>query len=684
MAKKNNVVDFNKGVQAGQQDRESAFQYQPTPDDIPGILNQAQTLQNDLKMDPMGMTPPPQGAMAPQMPMKPKIDKDACRKGMEILRKYKRGKQHYEDKITRNEKWWKMRHWDLMQNELNENDPKPASGWLFNVIISKHADYMDSFPQPDILPREQGDQEEADRLSSIIPVVLKQNDFKQVYSDEVWYKLKHGTGVYGIFWDGNKLNGLGDITIESMDILSLFWEPGVTDIQESANFFSVELVDNTKLEQQYPQCQDQLSKSQDNIMKKYMYDESIDTTNKSAVIDWYYKKHIGGKQTVQYIKFVDDIVLYATEDDPQLAERGLYDHGMYPFVFDQLFPEAGMPVGFGFVDVCKNAQASIDIYNNAFEKNIQFVASPRYLVRNDGGINEEEFANPNNLIVHTDGNLGEDSMAPINTPTFVNSNYIAMLENKIQEMKETAGNRDATTGGTTSGVTAASAIAAMQESAGKTSRDQISQTYEHYKEVVNMVIELIRQFYDMPRQFRITGAQGEQMFTQYTNAGLQPQYQGNEFGVDMGYRLPVFDIDVRAEKESAYTQLSQNELAIQFYNQGFFNPQQTDQALACIEMMEFQGKTSVVERIQQNGTLYDQLMQMQQQMLQMAQMIDMLGAQTGHDYQMAPQMSDMINERMDAEMMGKPGIASLPTGDTGSGSITDKAKAKAQAATAPR
>lgn len=648
------------------------------------------------------------------LPEKLPIDEEYVRKGMEILQKYKRGKAKLEDKVVRNEKWWKMRHWDMLSNENNMDDPKPASGWLFNTIISKHADYMDSYPTSDILPREEGDVEEADRLSSVIPVVMEQNDYKNVYSDEVWNKLKHGTGVYGVFWDTSKLNGLGDVQIKSIDLLTIFWEPGITDIQQSENIFTVELVSNTSLEATYPQCRDRLSKAQSNIIKKYWFDDNVDTTGKSAVVDWYYKKNVDGKQTLQFIKFVDDIVLYATENEMQqptemrtqpvldengeqvydfgvavteqvevpvgksMAQRGLYDHGLYPFVFDPLFPEAGMPVGFGFVDVCKNAQTTIDVFNNAFEKNVQFVCSPRYIVRNDGGINEEEFSNPHNLIVHTDGNLGEDSMAPINTPTFINSNYISILDQKINEMKETAGNRDATTGGTQAGVTAASAIAAMQESAGKTSRDQIAKTYEAHKKVVNLVIELIRQFYDMPRQFRIVGDKGQQEFTDYSNAGLQPQYQGEMFGVDMGYRLPVFDIEVKAEKENAYSQISQNELALQFYNQGFFNPQYADQALACIDMMDFKGKSMVVDKIQQNGGLYQQLLQMQQQMLQMSEMIDQLsGGQTN----MAEGMAATINESLGAGNAPRGGAA---VNLDGSGSVVDKARERAASTTAPR
>lgn len=665
----------------------------------------------------------PEGAQ--QMPQetvqKPVIGKDEVRKAMEILRKYKRGKSNLEDRIVKNEKWWKMRHWDMMQTEESFDDPKPASAWLFNMIISKHADYMDSFPTSDILPREQNDMEEAKRLSSVIPVVMAQNDYRQVYSDEIWYKLKNGTGVFGIFWDGSKLNGLGDITIKCMDLLGLFWEPGVTDIQKSQNFFSVELVDNDTLKANYPQVRDLIKDTSDTLMKKYWYDDKIDTSGKSAVIDWYYKKNVNGKQTVQYVKFVDDIVLYATENEnkrpteivrqpiigadgqemydeygiamtqdveveagPSMAEKGLYDHGLYPFVFDVLFPEAGMPVGFGFVDVCKNAQASIDIFNNAFEKNVQFVCSPRYVVRNDGGINEEEFVNPNALLIHTDGNLGEDSIAPLVSPTFINSNYIEILNSKISEMKETSGNRDVSNGGVTSGVTTASGIAAMMESSGKTSRDQIMTSYEAHKEIVNMIIELIRQFYDMPRQFRITGEQGQMQFTQYTNAGLKPQYQGNDFGMDMGYRLPVFDIDVRAEAESAYSQLSQNELALQFYNNGFFNPQYTDQVVACLDMMEFTGKQQVLDRVQMNGGMYQQLQQMQQQMLQMAQMIDQMGYETGREFNLSDTVANNILGQQGEMSTPESGSVNLGTRSGEDSSITGKARANAAAATRPR
>ena len=221
----------------------------------------------------------------------------------------------------------------------SQNDQvEPASAWLLNSIANKHADAMDNFPAANILPREEGDKGEAKMLSSIIPVVLEQCGFEGTYSDEQDDKIKSGTGVYGVFWDPAKHNGLGDIDIVNTDLINLFWESGITDIQRSKNLFYVTLQDNDILEQDFPQLKGKLG-SAPKELTNYIYDDTVDTSHKSAVIDWYYKKRgQGGKTILHYCKFVagHDDPLFATENDPEYAERGWYDHGLYPFVFDAL------------------------------------------------------------------------------------------------------------------------------------------------------------------------------------------------------------------------------------------------------------------------------------------------------------------------------------------------------------
>ena len=564
----------------------------------------------------------PSGAVANQhMPMgavKLPIGKTQVQEAYQTLLKYKKGKANLEQKIIDNEQWYKIRHWECMRD--TKKDVQPASAWLFNCIANKHADAMDNFPSPNILPREEGDKGEAEMLSSIIPVVLDQNEFEQTYSD-VWnYKLKAGTGVYGVFWDNSKLNGLGDISIKKIDLINLFWESGITDIQKSRNVFHVELADNDMLVGAYPQLAGKLGESTLDI-SKYVYDDSVDTSNKSAVIDWYYKKNQGGRTVLHYCKFVNDEVLFATENNPQFAERGWYDHGEFPFIFDVLFPVEGSPAGFGYIDIGKDAQTYIDRGNQAIMMNMLANAKPRHFIRTDGSVNEEEYADMTKDFIHVDGTLGQDSILPVQGKP-LNDIYVTVLNNKIDELKETTGNRDISTGGTTSGVTAASAIAAMQEAGSKLSRDNSKSAYRAYRKMIVMVIELIRQFYDMPRCFRIMGNNGAARFVEYSNANIQAQPIVNEFGVEMGGRIPLFDIEVTAQKQSPYSKMSQNELALQFYQVGFFNPQMSDQALACLDMMDFDRKQFIMQKVAQNGTMYQQMLMMQQQMLTLAQIVD--------------------------------------------------------------
>ena len=539
------------------------------------------------------------------------------------LLKYKAAKANLEKRIVDNQQWYKLRQWECLRKNKKEQI-EPVSGWLFNAIANKHADAMDNFPSVSILPREKGDEQEARMLSAIVPAVLDECDFE--YSEVMDDKLIAGTGVYGVFWDASKLNGLGDIEISPVDVIDLFWESGITDIQQSRQLFHLSLRDNDLLQQEYPQLSGKLSGAAMDVAR-YVYDEAVDTSEKSVVVDWYYKKRQSGRTVLHYCKFIagHDQPLFASENEREplydefggvlkapMCETGWYEHGLYPFVFDPLFRTKGTPCGFGYVDVGKNTQEYIDRGDQAIMQNMLFNCKPRHFIRNDGSVNEEEYADLSRDFVHVDGALGQDSILPVRSGS-LDGIYVTVINNKIDELKETTGNRDVSSGGATGGVTAASAIAAMQEAGSKLSRDGSKAAYRAYKRVVLMVIELIRQFYDNPRCFRISGEKTGYEYVRYSNAGLIPQKQtalapfaGLE--LDLGCRKPLFDVVVAAVKASPYSRLSQNELAMQFYAAGFFNPASADAALACLDMMDFDRKDFVVSKISENARLHENLM----------------------------------------------------------------------------
>ena len=526
------------------------------------------------------------------------ITEETLQEFTRILQRYKAGRSRTEARILASENWWKLRN----EQEEDKRGTLPGdggfrsvSGWLHNVIVSKHADAMEAYPEPVILPRESQDRKEARTLGAIIPCILEQNRFEDTYSDAMWQKLKTGTACYKVIWDPTRLEGLGDIAVERVNLLNLYWEPGISDIQKSRYLFHTQLQDRDTLLAAYPQLKDSL-KSGAFVQTKFSYDDPVTGEDQVTVIEVYYRVDMGGRKVLHYCKYAADQLLYATCHDPALGDRGLYDHGQYPFVLDTLFPVEGSPCGYGYVDLCRNPQTEIDMLKTSFVRNAMVGATPRYFSRGDGAVNEEEFLDLSKPIVHVN-NTGDDALRQIGVSR-LDGVYISVLDRTIDELRQTSGNTETSTGNVSSGVTAASAIAALQEASGKGSRDSNRTSYRAYSRIVELCIELIRQFYTTPRSFRILGSLGQDQFIGYTNSHLVAQSTGGEYGESL--RLPVFDIKVGAQKKNAYTRVSQNELALQLFQMGFFNPQLAEQAMMCLEVMDFDGKQEVTELVAGN------------------------------------------------------------------------------------
>ena len=570
-----------------------------------------------------------------------------------VLQKYKAGKQSLERRVIAAENWWKLRNRfeeDKRPGASSAGDFRAVSGWLHNVIVSKHADAMEAYPEPVILPREPDDRAEAELLSAVVPCILEQNAFERTWSDAMWQKLKTGTAAYRVGWDPDKLGGLGDISIERVDLLNLFWEPGIADIQRSKFVFCTHLEDNDELEEEFPQLRGRL-RGNPFTATRFLYDDAVSLDGKSTVVEAYYRRKRAGRTVLHYVKYVGDTVLYSTEEDTPQASPfrgkcpvrtlgdggaklgqvpsfdpaalsvslsldsspeggakndppGLYAHGRYPFVLDPLFPVEGSPCGYGFVDLCHNNQTAIDLMRSAIIKNTVVGATPRYFQRIDGSVNEEEFADLGRALVHVSGNLGEDSLRQIGFSP-LSGVYMDVLNSSIQELRETSGNTETSTGNISSGVTAASAIAALQEASGKGSRDSTRSSYIAYARIVELCIELIRQFYGLPRSFRIAGRAGAEEYIRFSNAGLCPRPQ------PFGAALPVFDVKVSAQKRNAYSRLSQNELAMELYRMGIFDEGKEQEALSCLRMMEFDGRDELIGRITASMGLREKLDELQ-------------------------------------------------------------------------
>ena len=537
---------------------------------------------------------------------RPPVGPEEARRAQEILKKYKAGKAALERRVVEDEKWYRLQHRQLLDRGRGDTRPAPTSAWLFHTITNKHADAMDNYPTPLVLPRERSDEPDARTLAAVLPVVLEQADFEQVYSDNWWEKLKHGTAVYSPVWDNSLQNGLGDIAIRGVDLLNLFWEPGVRDIQDSAHVFRCELLPNEALRERYPQLRGRLAGDSVSLTR-YDYDDTVDTSDSSVLVEWYYKRRSGGRTLLHYAQLVGEEVLYASENDPACRDRGWYDHGEYPFVFDTLYPMKGSPAGFGLVAVCKDPQTYIDRLSGNILDNTGLATNPRYFVQDNNALHPEDLLDASKRLIPVAGSLDQLHLRKLDVDP-VDGNSIAVLQMKIDEMKETSGNRDVSSGSASGGVTAASAIAALQEAGNKGSRDMISGAYRAYRRLGGMVLELMRQFYTEERYFRVTAPDGGAQYLAFSAGRLGARVAGVDRTTgEPLFRRPVFDIRISAQKRSALSQEVENQRAAQLYQMGFFDPDRAQEALIALDMMEFEGKDRVVEKVRQGKTLLSML-----------------------------------------------------------------------------
>lgn len=561
----------------------------------------------------------------------------------QTFRKYQNSKKTYDERFKLAFEEYNLLYTEATAPQLKQDDeggvrqvliPKRKGAQALNVIMNKHADAMDNYPEIVCLPRAQDDEQAAKALNSVIPCIHKRNGFLRTYSDEQLDKFVGGCGCYAVLWDKTAENGLGDISISRVDILNLFWEPHIDNLQDSANIFFARYYDEDGIKKIYPELES-VSTASLSLTEHTTYDNSNKSNEKIIMLDWYYKKN----RELHLCKFVGEHILYSSENEG----KPIYNHGKYPFVLEPMFRLRGTPVGFGFMDVVRAPQNQLDELKHDMLVNVKVNSQPRSYVSESIGLNKDDMTDLEKTIVEVNCNP-RDQIMPIETKELAAGAW-SLYDRLLNEIKETSATNDASNGASAAGVTSGSAIAALQEAGGKVSRDSNKLAQEAMTEVAQLEIELMRQFYNLPRIFRITGKDNQTTYEEFDNTSLmkQPITYTDTDGQTVNYtdedgnileRLPIFDIDVKAQKASPFATAAQNEMMMKLFQMGAFNPQAADATLVMLDGMTFEGREKLIEKIKQNQTLSQAV----QELSNKVQMLEAMNAsRTAADVQNAVQ-----------------------------------------------
>ena len=515
-----------------------------------------------------------------------KLSREFIAKAAEAYSRYKGEMSDFREKVRENDKWYKCNYGRLIKPGTNE--PGPATAFIANAIFNRYADFIDNYPVPNIIERNPECSETAKKLRDIVPVLLDMTSFREKYKQNCYNKMKNGAGIYGVFYNESE----EQIEVTVVDILDFFCDIRVNDIQDSQFIFVRNAVDNEVLRERYPKFSE-LFQGGCTIEGRERTYRSDDRTE---VIDCYYKTSDG---RVHMMKLVNEgVVIDATEDIPGY-ESGLYAHGMYPFVIDNMYPDDDNIMGFSLIDITRNPQMYIDKLDAAILKNSMLSSHPRWLIKDTGGINKKEFTDMTKEVISSATDVDEKNIKMFQVsslPVFVREHR----EKKIEELKEIAGNRDWNNGGTNNGVTAASAIEALQNSGQKLSRANIDDTYDSYKRIIYMVIELVREFFNRKSVYRVTDENGHKSFIEFSNGemyGTERDVFG--FRVEGARKRAEFDISVVPQKQNPYTNEANNRTINELWKTGYFAPQNMEISIMALRCMSFDSRDKLISLMQE-------------------------------------------------------------------------------------
>lgn len=483
-------------------------------------------------------------------------------------------------RLTHAERMYCGAHWhDVPQRDVNE--PRPTTPVIQSTVENIAADLMDALPEAVITPETPEDTASARVLEALIRQNHDAGCYEREYRKIVHDLLVGGYAVQETGYDPTLNNGLGGAFIRHTDNRGILFDPLASNIQDGRAVFKVSLRPIEWMQARFSDFE----QGRDGYINKHAFVDThlqVDTNKTALLIEYWWRTfdRQSGKSSVHMAQLAGGKLLV---DSRREKPEGYFSHGMYPFTVTPLYPRKGSPLGIGLVDMFAGQQQYADKLDQIVLKNALMASRNKLLITEASGFDVNDLRDWSKE-VHVGEALGGVSwFSTPPLPAYL-LQYIGNIHNSI---KEESGANDFSRGGASGGITAASAIAALQEMSSKRARMATRQLHEAYKDAVRMEIEVEREFNLLPRTLYFTqdGVMQKQVFS-----SKMLERKGRD-----GRVLPIeFSVSIKVNKENRWSVISQNELVLEMVSLGVLLPGQA------VELMHFDGKEQVLSKLRSN------------------------------------------------------------------------------------
>lgn len=493
---------------------------------------------------------------------------------------------------------------DPRQDEGSKGDKKTIQlQTLKSTFNNCIADQMDNMPEALMVPETKDLTDVADDLTDLVRFILNENNYETIHRRRVEDFFCTGTAVIQIAWDRDMDHGKGNVAVLRWPVEAFLWDPASESIQDARAIFKVSWHPMSWYEQHYPDKRADMG-SDETLYDDLGVPDSQDSTHpgdesKAMLIEYWYRLYDAKKRryTINVAYLAGGTLLEKAED--------VYSHGMYPFVVDAFTPIEGLPVGDGMVQELVPMMRYINRYASYIDMNLRMSSKGRLLVDRNAGIDKQALLDWENDVVEGD-RIDSSALQWMQTTPFTSMVTAQMLQLQ-NDIKQDSGQNQFTRGETAGGVTAASAISALQEAGGKMTRMRTNALNSGFREIVEQIMWLISQFYEKNRIVFVTGRkEGE---TREVAASPERLFGKHEKG---RVPPPPYTVQVQVQRRNPLRQQAQNELFMQAYSMSA-QAGQIFPLSALFELLQVDGKDRILPVLRQYDAIAQQMQQMAQQ-----------------------------------------------------------------------
>jgi hypothetical protein len=495
---------------------------------------------------------------------------------------------------------------------------------LLSTLTNSVADQVDNMPEAVMTPERADLQNVADDMTDTVRFVMSRNDFETLHRRRVSDCFITGTAVTQITWDETMDGGEGNVALIRWPMEAFLWDPAAEDIQDARALIKVSWHPLSWFKARYPERARYVSGEDaeyGGLGVPDAADERAPNDEPRAMLIEYWYREYDAKRRRYKVS-----VAHLAGGALLASARNVYDHGMYPFVLDVYTPIEGLPVGNSMIQELAPMMRYVNRYAHYIDVNLQMSSKPRILARRNSGIDVKALADWESDIIEGD-QIDAEALQWLQPKPF---NALALQE-MLQfqtDIKQDSGQNQFTRGETAGGVTAATAIAALQEAGGKISRLRTAALNRGYARIVEQVTWLIAQYYDDERVTLVTGKDGRQR-----EVNMSP---GWLFGKSSKNALPPapYSVQVQVNRRNPLRVQAQNELFMQAYAMAAQNGAPFPLHVL-FELLQVDGKDRIMPVLRQVD-------QVQQQMAQLAGQNQQLMAQNEQQSRMIEQYARAV------------------------------------------